>query len=560
MVERKKDTIVMVSKKLSKKEQDEWEQWLLTCERIKSTTKPTLKETSKEQKRRIKYLTAPGNEEAFINYYFATDDFQPAPLSWFQKEGFENVFQKKLRKHIWEWFRESAKSVIADIFVPIIMLAKGDLEGMILAGKNSDKAKNLLKDIEAQLRNNQKLIDDFGDFGITGSWMSSFFKTSTGIGFWSFGLRQDPAGVRMGFKRPNLGIVDDCDNKDDAKNEELTEERVNWINGEFMGCLAKDNRCFIYVNNRVHHKGITARIVGDVEEGDAKDESFAHVKTYLTEHPETHEPLYPSGNTREELIESLEEQGAVPGWKEYYSLGDCVDKFIDYGYRNAMRQLYHLHIDDGNMFTDENMPYAMPHQLQQYDAIVTYCDPAFGETGKGSYKAIVMMGKKGHTYDVLFCWVRKKGDWTKAHRTIAEEFHKLPQLQYSKESLNSISVRMKHFCEANPLQKTELKKTYKILNLKYDKPWYPKYDEEKKADKVGRIEQMEMIADNGLLRFNELMKGNQDMLKLREQMKAFPKGHIDGPDALNDARTHLDNLSRRTSFKRRTGNYNRRNR
>ena len=167
----------MIEHQLSGKKKQEWQQWVLTCKRIERSTGIIKKETRIQKNKRIQRLLKPQHFEAFIRYYFASEDFDPAPLGWFHKKAIDNLFVKKYRKHIWEWHRESAKSVFADIFVPIYLLVSGKLTGMILAGENEDKAKNLIKDVEAQLRYNQKLIDDFGDFKISGSWLSGFFQT-----------------------------------------------------------------------------------------------------------------------------------------------------------------------------------------------------------------------------------------------------------------------------------------------------------------------------------------------------------------------------------------------
>jgi len=460
-----------------------------------------------------------------------------------------------LRKHIWEWHRESAKSVFADIFVPIHMLVSGELTGVILASENADKAKNLIKDVEAQLRNNQRLINDFGSFGITGSWLSGFFQTKNSIGFWAFGLGQNPAGVRNGFNRPNLGIVDDADDKDKAKNQKLTQSRVDWIKGEFMGCLAKDNRYFIYLNNRVHREGITARLVGDIEENDPKDTSFAHVKAYLTENPITHEAIFPDGGTEIEILNDLIEKGAVPAWKEYYSLEDCAAKIVDYGLRNALRQMYHHHIEEGNIFHDDNMPWSEPFLLSSYDALVTYCDPAFGESGKGCFKCIVLMGKKGHLYDVLHVWLKQKGNWINAHRYIAENLEKLHDIPSAHKEGVKVKAAVMHWVEANSLQKTELRKSYQLENLGFEVPWYPRYDDDTKPEKIGRIENLEPTANHKHLRFNINLKTNKDMIKLREQFKGFPSGFIDGPDTVQGAKDKLDKMARKSTFKTRVGKY-----
>ena len=186
---------------LTPKQKKAYDQWLELGKRIANGS-DVRKETEEQKRKRIEKLKKPENFHLFIEEYFQTDDTKFAPLSWFHKLAIENVFVKRERKHLWEWHREAAKSVFGCIFVPLFMLIRGELNGMILASETEDKAKNLIKDIEAQLRNNKRLISDFGPFNITGSWLQGYFSTGDGIGFWSFGLGQNPAGVRNGFKRP----------------------------------------------------------------------------------------------------------------------------------------------------------------------------------------------------------------------------------------------------------------------------------------------------------------------------------------------------------------------
>lgn len=547
-----------MSEDLTGKRKKDWEAYLAYSLRLSQTTaveQNIQKETRQQKRERIKELLKPKNFDKFINYYFATKDFEPAPLAYFHWEAIDNVFVKKERKNVWEWHRETAKSVFADIFIGIHMLVDGKLDGMMLASENRDKAEVLINDIESQLRSNKRLIHDFGDFGITGSWAQGHFQTKTGIGFWAFGLGQNPAGVRKGFKRPNLGIVDDADNKDKAKNQVLTKERVDWINGEFMGCLAKDNRCFIYVNNRVHEKGITAHIVGDVEEGDQVDPSIAHIKVYLTQHPITRKPIYFNFGTEDEILADLIEQGAEPAWKEYYSLRDCAAKIADYGRRNALRQMYHLHVIEGNIFDDHNMPWADMYELEEYDSIVTYCDPAFGESRKGCYKSIVLVGKKGHLYDILWVWLRQKGNWIADHRHCAEHMEEIDFLNFDENKIQNVKNKTQNWVEGNSLQKTELLKSYRLENLDHDKPWYPRFDDSRKGEKIGRIEAMETTFDRLHVRFNRKMKGNKDMNQLRDQFKGFPNGYIDGPDSFHGAKTKLDNRVRKSNKKNRVGKF-----
>lgn len=534
----------------------EYEPFLELCRRIKEGIPPVPTESPGKKEKRIKHLLKPENFEEFIQFYFASPDFQPAPLGWFHWDFIESVFVHKNRKTIIEAHRESAKSVLMNIFTPIHKLATGDLTGMILASENFDKAKNLIKDVEAQLRFNKRLINDFGDQGVIGSWLQGYFQTKQGIGFWAFGLGQNPAGVREGFQRPNLGIVDDADSFDKSRNPKWPGEKADWINGEFMGCLAKDDRTFLYGNNRVHKAGLTAHMVGDIGDDQEPDPNIKHIKVYLTEDPKTHKAIYPEGRTYEEILKNLKDQGAVPAWKQYYSLEDCAKKIVDYGVRNALRQLYHKHIIEGNTFDDDNMPWIDPLPLSSYDAIVDYCDPAFGESGKGSYKGIVRVGKIGLHYHILMVWLKQLGSWWNIQYDWATEIEKGQRVPLNNQVGTRLKVKIfQSWTECNELQKTELRKTYKIANLDRKVAWFPRYDNDHKGDKIARIESLEQIFNEGYVHFSSALRKDADMTTLRDQFKGFPDGFIDGPDAFHGARTKLDKIVKAFRTETRTGSY-----
>lgn len=529
-------------KELSRRDQRKFDEWLIVCKRIREGIAPLPNESEDAKRKRINFLLDPKNFFEFCQYYFP--DYASAPFGWFHKEAINDILVKEERNNIWEWSRELAKSVLADVLLPAHMLFTGRLDGLILCSETESKGKKLISDLEAQLRENRRIIHDFGDFGITGSWINGYFQTKDGIGVWAFGLGQNPAGVRNGHRRPNLGIVDDADSRKKAKNQTLTKEAVDWIRGEFMGCLATKGRTFIYANNRVAKNGITAHMVGDLEEGDPKNEGFKHIKVYWTEEPKTHAKKMP-------------DEGGVPAWKERYTLQECIDKINDMGYRNSMRQLYHLHIEDGNIFTDENMPWIDCLPIQQYDALVSYCDPAFGESGKGCYRAIVLIGLRNRDFDIVWIWIKQNGNFASAHHHLAEMIREgSPVLFANNEKIGfRQQVNCEHWVESNELQKILLKKIYQEENLTRAIPWYPKFDMDKKADKIGRIESLETLAEHGHLRFNAALKKDKDMQTLRDQFKGFPDGFVDGPDAVQGGISKLSRKFKTTKAGYKSGNF-----
>lgn len=524
---------------LSNKEKKLWKQWQDLCTRISQSEVAITIETEQEKQQRIKHLLKPENHEQFCDYYFP--HYKTSKFGWFHKECNKAVLIDKNDFIVNEWSREFAKSVSVNVFLSIKLLVNGWLTGLILASETEDKAKRLIGDIQAELMHNKRLINDFGEFNILGSWLQANFYTGSGIGFWAFGIGQNPAGTRSGAKRPNLGIADDCDSKKKSKNENWANEQVDWLLGEFMGCLSTLDNIFIYNNNRVSKKGLTAHVVGDIEESYPKREGIKHIKAYFTENPKTREMLLP-------------EQGGVPAWKERYTIEVCKRKIAKMGFRNAMRQLYHKDLPQGTRFKECNLPWAKPLPLDQYDALVTYCDPAFGESGKGCYRSIVFVGRTKNYYDILSVWLSQTGNFIEAHYRLHKEIREKSPVFIGQNA----GLRLKmcdHWVESNDLQKILLKRLYQEANENREEAWFPRFDMDKKPDKIGRIEALEPLAENLHIRFNENMKTDKDMQVLREQFLSFPEGFIDGPDSVEGAIGKLRKKDVKKGFRPKTGSY-----
>lgn len=546
----------MDQRDLSPKQRKAFQKWEDLCKRINNGIEPVNDESEFKKRQRIQRLLKPENFEEFCQHYFP--NYCTAPFGWFHKKAANNVLVKKSRKHFWEWHRESAKSVFGDIFMPAHMLFSGKLDGMILAGQTEKKACKLIGDLQAELMNNRRIIQDFGDFDIRGSWMNGYYETKDGIGFWAFGIGQDPAGTRNGSRRPNLGIADDCDSKSVAKNQKRVEERVDWLLGEFMGCLQTNDSTFIYNNNRVVKDGINAHLLGDFEEGDERDPSWDHIKVYITENPETHEAIKPEYSTDvEAVLQSLIDLGAVPAWKENFSLRKCAEKIVDMKKRNAWRQLYHDDIKEGTVFTDDTLPWVKCLALHEYDALVTYVDPAYGESKKGCYRALGLIGKKGHNYDVIWAWIRQNADFAKAQYKLATRIADSPHTIIKGAARFTATPACEHWVESNELQKQLLKRIYQELNRSIPVPFRPRFDMDKKSDKISRIESLETIAEDKQLRFNIDEKNDADMIRLRDQFKDFPNGYLDGPDMVEGGVSKLNKKVKRSKTGRRAGNYKR---
>lgn len=121
--------------------------------RIMKSTAAPIGETSAVQEARVKRLL--GDFDAFCRYYFA--HYMDADFAWFHRRAYKNLTASKNYYGVWRWPRGHAKSVFADIMVPMNLLAKDELSGLLLASANNDKALGLLHDIQAELENTSAL-------------------------------------------------------------------------------------------------------------------------------------------------------------------------------------------------------------------------------------------------------------------------------------------------------------------------------------------------------------------------------------------------------------------
>lgn len=493
-----------LERRLSRKEQVEYEQWLAEmAETVR--VKPIADESPQDKQKRIAKLKK--DFSAFCHYYFP--DYMDAEFGWFHKKAVKQIVKSENIMFVGEWPREHAKSVVMDIFLPLFLKANNMLTGVVLASANEDKADGLLADLQEQLMFNERFIADYGPQYKSGKWDSGHFVTNDGIGFWAFGRGQSPRGVREAALRPNLIIVDDIDDAEICKNEKRVEEATDWILGDLYGCAPTKASRFVMIGNRIHKRSILAHVVGDVEDGDPVKDTITHMKVYALENPKTHKM-------------DLSEKG-VPAWKERYTRKQILTKMGNMGRRLALRELFHQHIVIGRIFQEEHLPWCELPPIQNCDKLVTYCDPSWKETKKNDFKAIVLVGMNGRYFDIYDCFVRQctTPEMVRGHYALADN---IPQ--------NKVC---RHYMEANFMQDIHLKK----YDDEAESRGYSiaiRGDYRKKPDKVDRIENLSSYAERGLLRFNQAMRHSPDMQELRQQFLGFPDyPHDDGPDAVEGA-------------------------
>lgn len=509
----------------------ELREWQDLCQRITSATAQAINETETEKQNRIKGMTKPTAAafEKFCNYYFP--HYISCEFAWFHKRAANKLSVSQNKITVAEWPRGHAKSVFFNVFMPLWLLSRGELEGMILVSETEDKACTLLGDIQAEFTSNTRLIADFGPQSCSGAWSDGKFVTASGVGFWAFGVGQNPAGTRKAQRRPNYITVDDADSRKTAKNQELTKERVEWVRGELLGCVVGNKHWrMVIANNRVAKNGLTAHMVGDVTEADPINPDIIHIKAYAFEDPKTHKLLMP-------------ENGGKPAWPQRFTTEELQQLIKSFTWRPAMRNFFHQDIADGNIFKPEHIEWVKPLKPHQYQNLLSYTDPSFKGSKNNDFKARILMGLAGPKIHILGVWCRQAsiGAMIDSNYEMHEQWERVPI----------------HWMEANFLQSIildEYAKGYETHG--YHLPI--KADKRPKEDKHQRIETLSALFERGVIQFSEKLQGTPDCNVLLDQLFAFPNGaHDDGPDAMEGGVWFLNRRIRATTTSTRMGKFKR---
>jgi len=510
--------------KLSKDDKKALELWNKKCQAIASAT--VVKEIESKASKDKRISKAKKNYPFFVNFYFP--HYASSPCSKFQIEAANKILADRNIFAILEWAREHAKSVHADILIPLFLWINGELDGMTLINKNETGAKRLLGDVQAEVEYNELLINDFGKQQNIGHWMEGDFMFKDGTFFVALGKGQSPRGLRKGAKRPNYAVIDDIDEERDCKNQEGIKETVDWILGAVYGALNTEAGRIVIANNRIHRQSILAHLVGDLEPGMPKREGIWHSKVCAIEN-------------------------GKPAWPEKYTLEVLQAKMIKMGWRLSQREYFHNPIIEGKVFKNEWIHWKKMFKLNEYLGHVIYFDPSFKSGTKNDFKAIRHWGKTDREFHCIksFC---RQCTISEAVCWLYDYYESLyPNLKGCDYHVPSSIIEL--WMEANFIQDLFLDEfTEEGARRGWQLPIRP--DHRKKEDKTTRIESLTPFYERSMVFFNEAEKGNRDMQTGLEQILSFDHGsrsHDDAPDADEGAIWQLQRFSRAKNIAPRLG-------
>lgn len=494
--------------------------------RIRMSTAVDIQETPTQKRKRKEKLEK--HYGKWFEYYL--EPYAKSKCSRFQIALANLIIKNPVLYVIVNWYRGAAKTVHTSLGIPLyLMLVKKDMKFMLLVGENEKKAKLLISAIQIALRDNQKIIHDYGEQFSFGDWSEGDFSTRNGVHFMALGLGQSPRGVRYEADRPDYIVCSDVDTKKRSKNPSLVREMVDWIMEDLWGCFDSEDNSrerFILDNNRISKTSIvhllTESFKTSIQESKQKELPIVHHISRVIAHDKDFNPSWPEKTTKEY-------------WKKKYA-------------SRPKRSYHREYLDDpiieGKIFKLEWLQYKRLERIDTYDALCIYGDMSYKD--EGCYKAMKFWGKKGREKHLLDCYVRQ-GSRRLAAIWLYNLFEDLKNID------NHLNIRVMIeglFAQdefVNDFDEEGDRRNWHI-------PVLP--DERSKTGKHDRIESMSGHYEKRWIWYNEKKKGLPDFEEAVAQLLAFEKGSsypVDSPDADHGSWRELNRMTFIEDFDERIG-------
>ena len=493
------------------------------CIRIKKATTININEKPADKLERIKRL-----EKDYIKwfeYYFP--NYAKKPCAPYHVELADTIIKNKICNVLGEIYRSGAKSVHLGMGIPLYLYFTKDLFYMMLIGQTDPKAKKLIGKIQAQLKSNTRLINDYGKRFNYGDWTNGDFTTTDGVKFKAMSIGQSPRGESEEENRPDYILLDDVDTKKRVKNDKLSREAYEWVWEDLKGTFdeGSERQRFIIANNNFHKNCIINLLKKEFQKINEKAKAAKRkLKHFII-----------TAKAVKDLT-SFE-----PTWPQKTDAKYWREKYEETPYRSFMREYMHVHIQDGEMFKPEQVQWKRRLEWDKYDAMCFYGDLSYKDAG--DYKAMILVGKAMREFHVLAAFVRQTSR-TKVAKWLYDFVEKHDFLKqncrYKIEGLFAQDEFVNDFDTEGD-----------------ERGWYVPVvaDKKSKDGKFERIETMTDYFERGNVFFNDEFKESIDFDMLLEQLYAFEKGsgaNDDGPDAMQSAIVEVNKISFVTKFEPKT--------
>lgn len=168
-------------------------------------------------------------------------------------------------------FRGSGKSTIITTAFPLwAILGKLRKKYIVIVAKTKPQAKQMMKNIKAELESNPELKKDLGPFQEeSDEWGSEAISFShLGARIVAVSIEQSLKGLRHRQYRPDIIILDDVEDNESVKTKEMREKTYDKYKRDILP-LGDLGTKIIHVGNMLHDNSLMMRLSREMELGDS---------------------------------------------------------------------------------------------------------------------------------------------------------------------------------------------------------------------------------------------------------------------------------------------------
>ena len=191
------------------------------------------------------------------------------PTADFQKKMFQITEDESIRLAVIIAFRDSAKSTIMNLSLPIwSIIGRPQKKFVLILGQTQNQARRHLNNIKREFEGNELLARELGPFEEKdGEWGSvSLEIPKFGARITAASSEQSIRGIRHGQHRPDLIILDDVEDSNSVKTLEGRDKTYNWLMSEIIPAGDRNTK-IVVIGNLLHEDSLLMRLKENMEAG-----------------------------------------------------------------------------------------------------------------------------------------------------------------------------------------------------------------------------------------------------------------------------------------------------
>lgn len=391
--------------------------------------KEMLERISVDQKLRIR-ICLESHYWFFHVYFYQYIKYVTAP---FHKEIIEITEDENLKLAVITAFRGSAKSTIVSLsYVLWAILGRQQKKFVLICSQTERQAQLFLQNIKKELETNELLLKDFGHlFENADEWQKgALVLDGHDARIMASSAGNSLRGIRHKENRPDLIIVDDVEDTQSVRTQEMRDKTNEWFKGEILP-VGQESTKIIVVGNYLHNDSLIARLKEAIQ-GNAVDGVYREY------------PLYDKDN-------NISWPGRFPTFDDIKTLEREINDPVTF-HREYLLEI--VATDDQVVHPDWIRYYDQLPSMEDVRRVVLSVDPAIKEKDTNDYTAIITayvtgVGEKTKIY-ILPEPVNRRMDFPTARDTIDEMVEEYRKQRYivlvedsgTQASLSQFLIRM----------------------------------------------------------------------------------------------------------------------